>query len=261
MFVNNQLGNSAVTVASSGTLAGTGSAAGTVTASGTIAPGASGTSAGTLATGAAALTGIYVCQIDGATADRWNITGNLNVTGATLAVSEIRTATFTSAVIAKYSGTLTGTFTVSPALPFGIAVQYDATAKEIRLVSNFNSWTGSHTFAAGSDTSPSGDPDGDGMTNRREYAFGLDPTSGTSHNPIPVPLAKDNASFTYTRRKPSLTGLAYKIWTSPDLVEWTVDTGATQSPVDQGDNQTVHVLLGSPGPFANGNLFVRVSAD
>jgi autotransporter-associated beta strand protein len=250
---------SAITVNAQTTLGGTGNAAGTVTAAGTIAPGT--TSIGTLATGTATLTGTYACQINGASADRWNIFGNLTLTGATLAVSEVNPTTFASTVIAKYTGTLTGTFMVSPALPSGVTLQYDAGTKEIRLVHNYNSWLVGYTFAPGSDKTLTGDIDRDGLTNRQEYAFGLNPNDGSSSNPITTPLDKSNATFTYMRRNPSLTGLTYKIWTSPDLATWTEDTGAQQIATDQGENQSVEVTLSSPAAQAAQQLFIRCSAE
>ena len=60
---------------------------------------------------------------------------------------------------------------------------------------------------------------------------------------------KTTGMFTYVRRKPSLTGLTYKVWKSTDLVTWTQDTAATQTPVDSGDNQTVTVTLSGPKPL------------
>lgn len=126
---------------------------------------------------------------------------------------------------------------------------------------DYDTWLGGFTFASGADTTPAGDPDGDGLRNRQEYAFGLNPTSGSSVSPMTAPLDKLTGSFTYTRRKPSLTKLAYKIWTSPDLSTWTEDTAAIQTPSDTGDNQSVAVALGGTKPLVDSILFVRVTAE
>ncbi|MGY8690387.1 MAG: carboxylesterase family protein, partial [Verrucomicrobiales bacterium] len=65
------------------------------------------------------------------------------------------------------------------------------------------------------------DPDGDGMTNREEYAFGLDPTLKTSAHPmIRILQATDNSTFLYTRRDPTLTALVYTVSVSSDLQQW-----------------------------------------
>ncbi|MCB1130411.1 MAG: hypothetical protein KDN05_04725 [Verrucomicrobiae bacterium] len=104
------------------------------------------------------------------------------------------------------------------------------------------------------------DPDGDGLTNQEEYAFGLAPDSGSSVNPILVQLSKTAGTFTYQRR--SSTGLSYTVWTSPDVVNWTEDTTAVQTPgtPDANNVQSVVVTL-SGAPLTADSLFVRVMAD
>ena len=112
-------------------------------------------------------------------------------------------------------------------------------------------------FPGFTDTAAGSDPDGDGLTNLQEYAFGLDPTKGSSVNPITSAL--HGGQFTYTRRNPDLTTMAYTVWTSPDLQTWTEDTGATQAPDSPtAEVQTVTVML-TAAP-SNGKLFVRVMA-
>ena len=101
------------------------------------------------------------------------------------------------------------------------------------------------------------DDDKDGLTNHEEYAFGLNPTGGSSINPITVPLNRAAGTFSYTRRLQRMTGLAYSIWTSTDLVAWTEDTGATEGiPIRNGEVETVPVTLSSPPTDAT--FFVRV---
>ena len=135
-----------------------------------------------------------------------------------------------------------GTLTVNPAA----LVPYDTWANG--------------TFANGTltDNNPAHDPDGDGMTNQQEFAFGLDPTSGASLNPITQALDKSTGTFQYTRRVG--TGLTYQILSSPDLGTWVPDTGATEvEATTHGDIQTVTVHV-STQPL-NGKLFVRVQAQ
>jgi fibronectin-binding autotransporter adhesin len=129
-------------------------------------------------------------------------------------------------------------------------------------VSDYNAWLALYTFAPGADTTATGDADGDGLNNQQEHAFGLDPSSGSSINPILVPLDRTSGAFTFTymRRKPSLTGLtSYKILSSTDLITWSVETTAVQTPTDTGDNQSVAVSL--TAPFSEPKLFFRVSAE
>lgn len=98
------------------------------------------------------------------------------------------------------------------------------------------------------------------MTNQQEYAFGLIPNSGSSVNPITAQLDKTTGLFTYTRRKPSLTGLTYVYQYSTTLGSWTTFTpdGTTTNSGDPVEAVTVDV----PNPLlANGSLFVRVTAQ
>lgn len=114
-----------------------------------------------------------------------------------------------------------------------------------------------------SDKTPAGDPDNDGLSNESEYAFGLDPSSGSSCSPIVAPLDKTSGEFTYTRRAtPATTNLSYQVWTSPDLSQWTLDVGAVQQ-LDStvAGVETVTVTLSGAKPLAASKLFVRVTAD
>ncbi|MCX6880349.1 MAG: Ig-like domain-containing protein [Verrucomicrobia bacterium] len=103
-----------------------------------------------------------------------------------------------------------------------------------------------------------GDYDGDAMTNFQEYAFGLDPTSGTSVNPIKVQLDKAAGTFSYTRTVG--TGLAYTVWTSTDLQTWDGPAAVSASVGTVGDVETVEVTLSGSTPPLGGTLFVRVQA-
>ncbi len=125
--------------------------------------------------------------------------------------------------------------------------------------SDYDTWLSGFTFPDGADTSPSGDPDNDGMTNQQEYAFGLDPTDSTSRNPMVALLDPATGNFQYTRRNPALTGLTYTVFTSSDLVEWTAGNATETDITTDGDIQTVTVnVTASP---VNGRLFVRVRAE
>jgi autotransporter-associated beta strand protein len=112
------------------------------------------------------------------------------------------------------------------------------------------------------DTYPTHDPDGDGMTNQQEFAFNLDPTSGASNNPIVVPFDKTTGTFSYTRLDPAVSGLTYKVYTSMNLSTWTLDSGAGQvaTPGVYTGDEIVKVTL-SPGLLTAPKLFVRVAAE
>ena len=108
---------------------------------------------------------------------------------------------------------------------------------------------------------PTQDQDGDGLTNQQEFAFGLNPTSGSSVNPITTGVGPATGNFSYTRNANS--GLTYKVWSSPDLATWTLSTTAVQTPVGTPDSfgtQTVNVTNLGATPV-NGKLFVRIAAE
>jgi hypothetical protein len=125
----------------------------------------------------------------------------------------------------------------------------------------YDTW-GNGSFAnTFTDKNPTHDPDGDGMTNFAEFAFGLDPTTGASANPISQPFDKATGKFRYTRTATS--GLIYTVWTSGNLQDWTEDVTASNGQTDQGTVggiQTVEVTITAPSPVG-GKLFVRVQAE
>jgi hypothetical protein len=126
-------------------------------------------------------------------------------------------------------------------------------------VSPYATWA--ETYLPADVSNPDADNDGDGMTNRQEYAFGLNPTLGSSVSAITSGLTT-GGMFTYTRRNPALTGLGYKVFTSLDLVVWTEDATASQTPDSLvAEVQTVSVTLTDTAPAVGGKLFVRVEAQ
>ena len=107
---------------------------------------------------------------------------------------------------------------------------------------------------------PEADFDGDGVSNQEELIFGLDPTNPSSVNPYLV--TPDAAgTFTYTRRNPALSGLTYRVQTSPDLETWTDDSAAIQlaGATDGNDVEAVSVTLSAP--LVGGRFFVQILAE
>ncbi len=191
----------------------------------------------------------------------------LDITNATVAFTMSGPLDDPAYVLATYS-TLTGAAFATVTAPSGYVLDYAYNGgTQIALVqsgaSDYDTWMMAFPSLTGAEKLPTADPDNDGLTNRQEYAFGLVPNNGASVNPIPVVPDKTSGQFTYTRRKPSLTGLTtWKIMTSPDLLSWTQDATATQSAtaVPATDNENVVVTL-TGAPLTAPRLFVRVIAE
>jgi autotransporter-associated beta strand protein len=134
LFVDGSLlGGGMTSVLPGATLGGTGIIAGPVETfpGGTVQPGHGGI--GTLATGAATVNGSYACELDGATCDVLAVTGDLDLTGGTLAITTLAGgATLNPYVIATYSGSRPATFATVSGLPAGYAVDYTVPG-EVRL--------------------------------------------------------------------------------------------------------------------------------
>ncbi len=124
--------------------------------------------------------------------------------------------------------------------------------------SAYDIWADGYELAGG----PDDDDDNDGMSNFREFAFGLVPTSGASVNPITdVSNLETLSQFSYTRNANS--GLTYTIWTSVDLDDWGLEAAAVTEqpgPVDEETGvQSVAVELLDP-PVGD-RVFIRVKAE
>jgi fibronectin-binding autotransporter adhesin len=202
--------------------------------------------------GTATLAGDFVLDLTGAnstTGNSWQLvnvgtlTETYDATFSVVGFTEVANVHTLTAGPATWTFTeATGLLTVSSGTPFTL-------------------WIDGFTFAPGADKTPTGDPDGDGVNNQAEFSFGLIPNDGSSVNAITVQVDKTAGTFTYTRRKPSLTGLNnYKVWTSTNLSGWTQDLTAVQTPTDVGDNQNVVVTL-TGAPLTETKFFVRVTAD
>ena len=196
LIVTSANSHTGTTTIQTGTLGGTGSFSGSValTAGATLAPGVNGV--GTLSTGALGLAGIYQCQLDGAYADRITVTGDLDLTGASLQIAVLGAPTAGSYVIATYSGTRTGTFA---SVPSGYTVNYSAPG-EIRLTVGeggdpYGDWAAGKGLTA-ANNGKTQDPDNDGVANLLEFYLGGEPLTANS-SILPRVVAMDATTVTF----------------------------------------------------------------
>jgi autotransporter-associated beta strand protein len=228
-----------ITVNTGATLKGGGGTSSTLTATtgSTIAPGAS---VGTFTAGNSVLDGTYACEIDGASADRLTVNGDLDIAGAVLNFTELSAPIAESYVIASYTGTVVGAFEVVN-LPEGYELVHDETAKEFRLqqlpggFADFASENGLSGVATD-------DFDKDGIQDAVEYVLGTDPTAPTGGAPT-FELDGGNMVFTFNRADASLTPditLAVEVGTGldtwPDSYAVGLDTAGSDEGITVVDN-------------------------
>ena len=189
------------TIVSAGTLGGTGTILGPVTtASGTtLAPG---TSAGVFTiNGDTDLEGSLAIEVDGAQSDVLVVSGNLDITDASLAVTTLATPNQPAYVIATY-GTLTGASFGGgiTGVPGGYSVVYDYddgfTTSNIALVQtggdSYSNWEIANGIAgAGADV----DSDDDGIDNGIEFVIGGDPSGPGSNSNALLPTVTTDATY------------------------------------------------------------------
>lgn len=250
-------GTNAVSVSAGAVLGGTGTIAGAVTvpSAATIDPGIT---VGQLTTGALSLAGTYSCDVDGASSDVLAVNGNIDLTGATLAISGTMTAS--SYTIATYTGTRTGTFSTTPALPAGYEIDY-STPGEINIAkSGYNSWASVNAPTGNAND----DFDGDGVSNGVEYVLGGSKDTSDRNKLPQVTSDGANLIFTFTRSKESITpDVAVAVQVNADLGTWPT-SGANFFAVPDApvaNNPGVTVVDNAPADTQTVTLTVPMGAD
>ncbi len=155
-------------------------------------------------------------------------------------------------------GTISGRYVVmrlnsAGGNPGGYTLQLGQTAS----VSDYDTWGSAYSGLG----LPSEDDDLDGLSNEKEWLFGLNPQDASSASPFKVALDASDGTFSYTRRTQSLTGMTYKLLYSTNLVEWLWESGAdelTGAPVL--DVETVAVTI-DPDLLDEPKLFLKLSAE
>jgi fibronectin-binding autotransporter adhesin len=275
---NQSTATGAVAVNGTSTLGGSGTTGGTITvaAGAKLAPGNAGV--GTLATGGglnisamAGGAGTLVYELNStAASDKITVAGTLSIGSGTLGLGDFAFTNLGGMSAGTYklitgaspvSGTLDAANTTGTLDDFDLELAINGNDIELVVTggpdNDFTDWAA--TFLPTVIGSPLDDHDGDGLSNDEERAFGLNPTSGSSSNPISVPLDPTNGTFTFTRRDPTVSGLTYQVWTSTDLADWEVDGGAVFTPgtvVDQVEPVAVQL---SAGLLSEPKLFFRIT--
>ena len=143
-----------------------------------------------------------------------------------------KTLTITPLGDSLVEGSETVVATIASVTGYTIGSPSSATVTIADVPPPYEAWLAGFTFAPGADTTPAGDPDGDGLANLIEYATGLNPTV-SSVNPITFSRVQVNVS-TYLQlsvsRNPAVTdilieGLSAGTLTDPGA--WSTNTTVT----------------------------------
>lgn len=231
------------TKVSAGVLGGSGVVAGplVVEAGASIAPGAS---VGTFGAGATTIAGTYACEINGTAADKLVVNGTIDVSAASLVVTELSAATEPVYIIATYTGATPAPF-ASVTAPAGYTVDYaynnGTTSTNIALVKSggaYESWAKANITDINpqADATPGGDPDGDGRNNLGEFALNSNPLSAAVSGKVVGKVAtvggspalvlslpvRTGAVFSGTSEQVSavVDGIIYRIQGSDQLTSW-----------------------------------------
>ena len=162
------------------------------------------------------------------------------------------------------NGVISGVPTTSGTMTNRIAAYNSGGSSSANIVFKFD--PAFATYAAsfgltGASAAPSADPDGDGHSNAKEFAFGMDPSKPDAL-PVKVESANGKVTVTWTRRKNSLIG--YTVQSSPALTGASaVWTSITPAPTVQvlGNVSDSYERVKAEIPMSGTTQFYRVVAS
>ena len=128
---------------------------------------------------------------------------------------------------------------------------------EVSVATDYDNWAAAQSVA--NLGLASDDYDNDGMSNNEERIWGLDPTDARSNSPYAKTL-DEAGTFQYTRRNPALSDLDYAIWSSTDLVEWSLDQNATQQAISAANAEVETIAVTLDRHLGGDAVFIQVRA-
>ena len=259
-----------ILVQAGGTLGGNGSIQNNITATAfgsTIAPGASVGVLNTVGSVNLSGSGKLGIEIDDTTvlkSDKLAVLGPLNITGATLNVTVVGTASRPAYVIASYD-TLSGTFGATN-IPSGYTLDYayndGASTKNIALVLSttpYESFVTGYGLDPLTTGAPTVDYDNDGIANGIEFVLKTDPTAVTPADKLPtITATPTDVIFTFRRNDASAaSNPGAQKSTSMTAMTWTnITTGITVE--DDGFELGVDKVIVTIPRGVDERLFVRL---
>ncbi len=174
-------GTGLLTTAPGTTLGGTGRT-GPLNASGTVRPGLAAADTATLSTGPASLRGALTIDIDGTAADVLDVSGPLDISGASLVLAIGPNGFSAPSLTIASADSITGTFaSITPGYSARIVPSGNRASLVVSPASAFDSWAQASITAVNPNANPAfdADPDLDGIANGLEWILGGLPLNGS----------------------------------------------------------------------------------
>ncbi len=146
-----------------------------------------------------------------------------------------------------------GSYTVAVTNFRGTATSAAAT---LAVHLTYNTWSSGIAWGRGANTTPTGDPDGDGISNLLEFVQNLDPLSNSNAQAPTFATDGTNATFTFRLRK-NLGAVSVIVETSTDLQSWTSAGAGTYLSTVDASTDLYRVTVPAP---ANGQILARLRA-
>ena len=213
-------GSGLLTTATGTTLGGTGRT-GPLSASGTVRPGLAAADTATLSTGPATLRGTLTIDIDGTAADSLDVSGPLDISGASLVLAIGPNGFSAPSFTIATADSITGTFaSITPGYRARIVPSGNRATLVVSPASAFDSWARTNITAVNPDANPAfdADPDLDGIANGLEWILGGLPLNGSpSAAPATSLDSSGNLVLSFSRAEASIpeTSLVVEFSTSP----------------------------------------------
>jgi hypothetical protein len=213
-------GTGLLTTAPGTTLGGTGRT-GPLTASGTVRPGLAAADTATLSTGPASLRGTLTIDIDGTAADVLDVSGPLDISGASLVLAIGPNGFSAPSLTIATADSITGTFaSITPGYSARIVPSGNRASLVVSPASAFDTWAQANITAINPNANPAfdADPDFDGIANGLEWILGGLPLNGSpSAAPATSLDASGNLVLSFSRAEASIpeASLFVEFSTSP----------------------------------------------
>jgi DNA/RNA endonuclease G (NUC1) len=118
------------------------------------------------------------------------------------------------------------------------------------------SWASQYDLS-GIDAEPDADPDGDGLNNAQEYAFGLNPTNASAN---PAVLSQESSQVKLTFLQKDTGGITYAVKSASSLSGGFTNSVTPQEAADQTGVPTGYKRYEATMPTSTGRGFLKVEA-